>query len=331
LKKAAVVILNYNGRNYLEQFLPKVILYSQEAEIIVIDNASTDDSISFLQNSFPEIRIIILAQNFGFAGGYNEGLKQVTNPILVLLNSDVEVTANWLSPLISRLESNENIAAVQPKLLDFNRKSHFEYAGAAGGFIDYLGFAYCRGRVFDTCEEDTKQYNNASEIFWATGAAFAIKKQVFEAFGGFDARFFAHMEEIDLCWRIKNTGLQIFYEPLSTVYHVGGGTLNKENTFKTFLNYRNNLAMLFKNLPGHLLFPIIFIRVIIDGISSLKFLKEGKFSSIWAIIKAHFAFYAMIPYLWKNRSKTFLAHKSLYSKSVVWQYFAQNRKIYPEL
>jgi GT2 family glycosyltransferase len=331
LKNTAVVILNFNGKKHLEQFLPSVITHSQEADIVIIDNASTDDSVSFLKSVFPEIIIICLDKNHGFAGGYNEGLKQVGNLNLVLLNSDVEVTPNWLPPLISKLESNENIAAAQPKILDFNNKTHFEYAGAAGGFIDFLGFAYCRGRVFDTCEADLGQYDESSEIFWATGAAFAIKKKVFDQSGGFDARFFAHMEEIDLCWRLKNEGLEIYYEPTSLVYHVGGGTLNKENPFKTFLNYRNNLAMLFKNLPGSVLIPILFLRVVIDGISSVKFLKEGKFSSIWAIIRAHFAFYGMIPYLSEKRSKTFLAYKSLHSKSIVWQYFAQNRKTYPEL
>jgi GT2 family glycosyltransferase len=330
LKNTAVVILNFNGKKYLEQFLPSVITNSQEADIVVIDNASTDDSVSFLKSVFPEIKIISLDQNHGFAGGYNEGLKSIENQFLVLLNSDVEVTSGWLKPLISCLSAN-NIAVVQPKILDFNKKTHFEYAGAAGGFIDYLGFAFCRGRVFDTCEVDKNQYDDPSEIFWATGAAFGIRNEVFKRFGGFDDRFFAHMEEIDLCWRLKNEGLEIHYEPTSLVYHVGGGTLNKENPLKTFLNYRNNLAMLFKNLPGSVLFQIIFLRVVIDGISSIKYLIEGKFASIWAIIRAHFAFYGLIPYLWQKRSKTFLAYKTLHRKSVVWQYFVQNRKTFPEL
>ncbi len=331
MRQTAVVILNYNGIDHLRQFLPSVVAYSQDADLIVIDNASTDDSIPFLETTYSSIRIISLKQNYGFAGGYNLGLLEVRNPFLVLLNSDVELTQDWLKPLVARLSSNENIAAVQPKILDYKRKTHFEYAGAAGGFLDNLGFAFCRGRVFDTCEPDNCQYQTASEIFWATGAALAIKKSVFDRFGGFDDRFFAHMEEIDLCWRIKNTGLHIYYEPLSTVYHLGGGTLNKENTFKTFLNYRNNLAMLFKNLPSSQLFQTLFLRMIIDGISSIKFLKEGKFSSIWAIIKAHFAFYGMIPYLLKNRSKSFLAYSQLHRKSVVWQYFVQNKKTFPEV
>ena len=331
MKHAAVVILNFNGKQHLQQFLPSVISHSSEADIIIIDNASTDDSLTFLSQTYPQIRQIKLSQNHGFAGGYNLGLREVHNTCVVLLNSDVEVSPNWLEPLISRLNSDSQIAAVQPKILDYNKKNHFEYAGAAGGFVDYLGFAYCRGRVFDTCEPDTKQYQVASEIFWATGAALAIKKQVFDSFGGFDDRFFAHMEEIDLCWRIKNSGLKIFFEPQSSVFHLGGGTLNKENTFKTYLNYRNNLAMLCKNLPASKVIQTIFIRMIIDGISSVKFIKEGKFSSIWAIIRAHFAFYGMLPYLIKNRSKTFLAYSELHKKSVVWQYFIQGKKTFTEL
>ncbi|MFN8431165.1 MAG: glycosyltransferase family 2 protein [Spirosomataceae bacterium] len=331
MKEVAVVILNYNGEKFLKDFLGNVVQNSQEADIYVIDNASVDGSLAFVSDNFSDVKIIRLKENLGFAGGYNEGLKEIPNPYFLLLNSDVEVTPNWLTPLILRIKSGQNIVAVQPKILDFRQKDRFEYAGAAGGFLDVFGYAFCRGRVFDSLEADHGQYDDARQIFWATGACLLIKSEIFKEFGGFDARFFAHMEEIDLCWRINNAGLQVFYEPKSTVYHVGGGTLHKSNPFKTFLNYRNNLAMMFKNLPGKYLIPIIFIRMILDGISALKFLKEGSFRDIWAIIRAHFAFYSWIPYLLKNRSSTFYAFPFLLKKSVVFEYFAKTRKTYQEI
>jgi len=331
LKEVAVVILNYNGEKFLKDFLGNVVRNSQEADIYVIDNASVDGSLAFVSDNFSDVKIIRLKENLGFAGGYNEGLKEIPNPYFLLLNSDVEVTPNWLTPLISRIKSGQNIVAVQPKILDFRQKDRFEYAGAAGGFLDVFGYAFCRGRVFDSLEADHGQYDDARQIFWATGACFLIKAAVFKDFGGFDARFFAHMEEIDLCWRINNAGLQVYYEPKSTVYHVGGGTLHKSNPFKTFLNYRNNLAMMFKNLPGKYLIPIIFIRMILDGISALKFLKEGSFRDIWAIIRAHFAFYSWIPYLIKNRSSTFYGFPFLLKKSVVFEYFGKSKKNYQEI
>ncbi|MCA0363643.1 MAG: glycosyltransferase family 2 protein [Bacteroidetes bacterium] len=331
MKEVAVVILNYNGEKFLKDFLGNVVRNSQEADIYVIDNASVDGSLAFVSDNFSDVKIIRLKENLGFAGGYNEGLKEIPNPYFLLLNSDVEVTPNWLTPLISRIKSGQNIVAVQPKILDFRQKDRFEYAGAAGGFLDVFGYAFCRGRVFDSLEADHGQYDDARQIFWATGACFLIKAAVFKDFGGFDARFFAHMEEIDLCWRINNAGLQVYYEPKSTVYHVGGGTLHKSNPFKTFLNYRNNLAMMFKNLPGKYLIPIIFIRMILDGISALKFLKEGSFRDIWAIIRAHFAFYSWIPYLIKNRSSTFYGFPFLLKKSVVFEYFGKSKKNYQEI
>ena len=245
----AIAILNWNGKNWLEKFLPSVISHSENTDIYIIDNASTDDSVAFLKLNFPQVKIIQNTENHGFAGGYNEGLKKIKADIYCLLNSDVEVTENWLNPVVDLFQKDLNISAVQPKILDFNRKNFFEFAGAAGGFIDNLGYPYCRGRIFDEIEEDKGQYNDETEIFWASGCCLFIRSKDFWAENGFDERFFAHQEEIDLCWRLKNSGKKIFYTGKSTVYHVGGGTLNKENPQKTYLNIRNNLSMLLKNLP----------------------------------------------------------------------------------
>jgi GT2 family glycosyltransferase len=331
LKDTAVVILNYNGTGFLEQFLPNVIENSPEADVIVIDNASIDNSLSFLSENFPQIQVIFNKENHGFAGGYNHGLAQISYENFVLLNSDVEVTPNWLVPILKRAAENPNLAAIQPKILDFNKRDHFEYAGAAGGFLDKFGYAFCKGRVFDTLEKDLGQYEQSTDIFWATGACFFVKAKVFKDLGGFDERFFAHMEEIDLCWRIHNAGFNIQYEPNSAVYHVGGGTLNKTNPFKTYLNFRNNLAMLYKNLPRHKLFPIIFARLILDGISSLKFLKDGNVKDFIAVAKAHFGFYVMIPYLTKKRKGSYVGYQKLSDFSVVWKYFLKKQKTYTEI
>jgi len=329
--KTAVVILNYNGKAFLEQFLPSVCSNCPSGSVFIIDNHSTDNSINFLECNYPQIEIIRLPANFGFAGGYNQGLAQIEAENFALINSDVELTTNWLSPLEQILDSNPNVAAVQPKILDFNNKSKFEYAGAAGGFLDVLGYPFCRGRIFDEVETDQKQYDQTSPIFWATGACFFVRSKVFNDLRGFDARFFAHMEEIDLCWRIQNKGFEILYTPESTVYHVGGGTLHKSNPFKTYLNFRNNLAMLFKNLPFVWLVPILFARMILDGISSLKFLKAGEYANIWAIIKAHFGFYKMIPYLIQKRNGSFLGFKKLHKMSIVWDYFVKGKKTFNQL
>lgn len=331
MKETAVVILNYNGLEFLKEFLPNVIENSPEADVIVIDNCSSDHSLAFLKVNFPQIQVICNEENFGFAGGYNHGLAHILHENYVLLNSDVEVTPKWLVPILNRAAENPNLAAIQPKILDYTKRDHFEYAGAAGGFLDKYGYAFCKGRVFDTLEKDLGQYQTPTDIFWATGACFFVKSKVFKELGGFDERFFAHMEEIDLCWRIYSAGFTIQYEPDSTVYHVGGGTLNKTNPFKTYLNFRNNLAMLFKNLPSHKLFPIIFVRLILDGISSLKFLKEGNVQDFIAVAKAHFSFYGMIPYLIKKRKGSYGAFKKLSNFSVVWRYFAKKQKTYSEI
>lgn len=321
--KVAVVILNYNGRNFLEKFLPSVVKYADGSEIIVADNASTDDSVRFLKNTYPNIKLIQLPDNEGFAGGYNEALKQISAEYYVLLNSDVEVTSNWLRPIIELMESNKLIAACQPKIRSFHQKTHFEYAGAAGGYIDWLGYPFCRGRVFDSYEEDLGQYNDTKEVFWATGACMFVKADVFHKLGGFDASFFAHMEEIDLCWRMKNAGHQIFYCSNSVVFHVGGGTLHKSNPHKTFLNYRNGLAMLYKNLPAKKMVTTIFLRLVLDGISGVKLLLSGSFADFWAVIKAHFAFYTMIPKLERHSPKEV---SQIYQKSIVWEYFGKGKK-----
>jgi len=293
-KKVAVVILNWNGKAFLEQFLPSVVKYSANAKIIVADNNSSDNSINFLKENYPTVEIIQLDRNYGFAGGYNKALKQINSEYYVLLNSDVEVTENWLVPMLHLLESDSSIVACQPKIKDYNNKSYFEYAGAAGGFIDKYGYPFCRARIFEHLEEDINQYNDNLEIFWASGASLFIRATAYHNIGGLDEFFFAHMEEIDLCWRLKNQGYKIMVCPSSTVFHVGGGTLNKVKPQKTFLNFRNSLLTLHKNLPKKERFNVIFIRLCLDGLAGVKFLISGKPNHTWAILRAHFSFYGAI-------------------------------------
>ena len=299
----AIAILNWNGKNWLEKFLPNVISHSENTDIYIIDNASTDDSVAFLKLNFPQVKIIQNTENQGFAGGYNEGLKKINAEIYCLLNSDVEVTENWLKPVLDLFQKDLKIAAVQPKILDYNRKNFFEFAGAAGGFIDNLGYPYCRGRVFENIEEDKGQFDDETEIFWASGCCLFIRSEDFWKQNGFDARFFAHQEEIDLCWRLKNDGKKIFYTGKSTVYHVGGGTLNKQSAQKTFLNMRNNLSMLVKNLPFSVVFWIILSRLILDGAAALYFAFKNGLPHLWAVLRAHFSFYAQLPETIKLRGK----------------------------
>lgn len=299
----AIVILNWNGKSWLEKFLPNVIQHSAGADLFVIDNNSTDDSVEFLKNEFPQVKIILNTENHGFAGGYNEGLKQIKHEFYCLLNSDVEVTENWLQPVLELFAEDEKIAAIQPKILDFNRREYFEFAGAAGGLIDNLGFPYCRGRIFENIEKDEGQYDDETEIFWASGCCFFIRSADFWAQDGFDERFFAHQEEIDLCWRLKNSGRKIFYTGNSTVYHVGGGTLNKQSAQKTFLNIRNNLSMLLKNLPFPKAFWILLLRFILDGFAGIYFGLKNGFPHFLAVIRAHFSFYAQVPATLKRRQK----------------------------
>lgn len=302
-KKLGVAILNWNGRKWLEQFLPSVIRFSQEADIYVIDNLSTDDSVTFLQTYYPEVKIIRNDKNYGFAGGYNTGLKEIRNEYYCLLNSDVEVTGNWIDPVMKVFEKDASIAAVQPKILSFSNKNLFEFAGAGGGLIDNLGYPYCRGRVFDDLEEDKGQYDDETEIFWASGCCLFIRSEDFWEQNGFDERFFAHQEEIDLCWRLINSGKKIFYTGRSKVYHVGGGTLNKQSAQKTYLNIRNNLSMMLKNLPFPKLIGLVFFRLCLDGIAGIYFgLKQG-FPHLWAVVRAHFGFYGQAAGTWKLRQK----------------------------
>jgi GT2 family glycosyltransferase len=326
-KKIAVVILNWNGAKLLEQFLPSIISFSEEATIYVADNASTDSSIGVVKSKFPSVKIIQNDANYGFANGYNVALKDVEEDYYCLLNSDVEVTANWLTPILSTFENEKEIAIIQPKILDFKNKELFEYAGAAGGFIDKYGYPFCRGRIFDTIEKDLNQYDDEREIFWATGACFFIRKEVYRKLNGFDGDFFAHQEEIDLCWRAFNLGYKAKYTYKSIVYHVGGATLNEGNPRKTFLNFRNSLLMLLKNLPKNQLFFIIFIRLVLDGIAGIQFIVKGKFKHCFAIVKAHYSFFGLIS---RNLKKRNTVHKQNYyhTKSIVYRYFVKNGKVF---
>ena len=300
--KIAVVVLNWNGKSWLEKFLPTLVNHSKEATVFVADNASTDGSVSFVRDNFPTVKVIVNTKNGGYAKGYNDALKQIDAEYFVLINSDIEVTDRWLSPIISLMDSDKQIASCQPKILDYNSKTKFEYAGASGGFIDNLGYPFCRGRIFDDLEQDKGQYNDAVEVFWATGACLFVRSTHFWELGGLDEDFFAHQEEIDLCWRLKNKGYKIMVQPKSVVYHVGGGTLNAGSPFKTHLNFRNNLFMLFKNLPISSLFTTIPMRLVLDGVAALTFLnKEKGLEHVLAIAKAHFSFYFAIPNLIAKR------------------------------
>lgn len=328
MTKVAVVILNFNGQAYLEKFLPSVLQYSKEAEVIVADNASTDNSIQFLKTTFPAVRRIELRSNLGFAGGYNEVLKKLDTQYFILLNSDVEVTPNWIDPVITFLDQNPQYGACQPKILDFNNKSKFEYAGASGGFLDFLGYPFCRGRIFDTAEVDNGQYDNQLDIFWASGACLFVRSSVFIKAGGFDADFFAHMEEIDLCWRIHSLGLNIKSIPSSVVYHVGGGTLAKSSPFKTYLNFRNGLFLLLKNLSiGKLLlkFPV---RVFLDWVAAIKFLIEGNGNHSLAIFRAHLA---VLQNLKKTLAKRDLVSAAPKSKLLIYEYYLKNNRTFSSI
>lgn len=300
----AIAILNWNGKHWLEKFLPTVLLHSSAATVYVIDNASTDDSVSYLTQNFPTVRIIQNKENFGFAKGYNEGLKTLNHEVFCLLNSDVEVTPNWLIAVAEIFVKMPEVAAVQPKILDYNRRNYFEFAGAAGGLIDNLGFPYCRGRIFGNIEEDLGQYDDEGEIFWASGCSLFIRSKDFWDLGGFDERFFAHQEEIDLCWRLKNQGRVIYYTSKSTVYHVGGGTLGVENPRKTYFNFRNNLTMLLKNLPASKVFWVLFLRLSLDGFAAFHLGFKNGYRHFWAILHAHYSFYMMLPGTLRRRPKS---------------------------
>ena len=303
MNKIAVVILNYNGKSFLEKFLPSVIQNSDNHTIVVADNASTDDSIGFMKTTYPEVRLIEMEKNTGFSQGYNLALKEIEAEYYVLLNSDVEVTPQWLQPLAEFMDTHPQVAACQPKIKAYHNKTHFEYAGAAGGFIDKLGYPFCRGRVFDDVEADEGQYNDNKEVFWATGACMFVRSSLYWQLEGLDNDFFAHMEEIDLCWRFKNAGYQIYYVGASEVYHVGGGTLHKSNPRKTFLNFRNNLILLYKNLPARKLWFILWLRFWLDGIALLRFLLKKQWGDAGAVSKAYWQFYTSVRFWKKNVKK----------------------------
>lgn len=326
--KLAIVILNWNGQKLLEQFLPSVVSFSKEAEIYIADNASTDNSIEFLTSHYPEITVIRNNVNGGYAKGYNDALQHIEADIYCLLNSDIEVTENWLTPIISEFQKDGDIAAIQPKILDYKDKTKFEYAGAGGGFIDKYGYPYCRGRLFDTIEDDLKQYNDTLNIFWASGACLFIKSDVYHQLNGFDEDYFAHQEEIDLCWRIQNLNKQIKYVGSSTVYHVGGATLTAQSPKKTFLNFRNSLFNLVKNTPKNKGFGLVFIRLCLDGLAGVKYLFDLKPQHTLAIIKAHFSFYVNLPKMLQKRGKSLKKTNYFYKKSIVWDYFVKNKKTY---
>lgn len=334
MTEIAIVILNWNTRDLLDRYLPVMIENSQKSstEIWVADNASSDGSIALVEEKYPSVKTFTLDKNYGFAGGYNRALAQITAKYYLLVNTDVEVTPEWLSPLHSLMESQPGVAACMPKMRSLHERNRFEYAGAAGGFIDHLGYPFCRGRIFDVTEEDAGQYNDEINIFWATGACMLVRAEVFRDLQGFDELLFAHMEEIDLCWRMQRQGYSLKYCPGSVVYHIGGGTLPKQNPWKTFLNFRNNLILLYKNLPPQRLWTVLLVRLVLDGISGIRFLAKGDFGDLWAIVRAHFAFYRLIPHYsryrkqqnWKNQPEL----QGIYRKSIVWQFFVLKKRTF---
>jgi GT2 family glycosyltransferase len=336
VKQVAVVILNWNGENHLRNFLPEVIQHSApHADVWVIDNASTDDSVALLKKEFPEVHLVQLKENFGFAGGYNKGLAQIKSDLFVLLNTDVQVTPNWIPPVLEFMEL-QDLAACQPKILNYNNKEWFEYAGASGGFIDRDGFIFCAGRIFDSFEQDHGQYNKDKEVFWASGACLFIRSELYFKVGGFDQDFFAHMEEIDLCWRLKNRGYRIGASGKSHVYHVGGGTLHKYNPFKTYLNFRNNLFLLTKNYHHRPFVPLLFRRLFLDGLAAFRFIIEGNWNYFKAVLKAHVSFYFSFRKTLKKRK---IEHRALqspnltgwYTKSVIFDYYLNKKHSFQEL
>ncbi len=324
--RLAIVILNWNGAQLLKDYVPLVLKNSNDAKVYVIDNASTDDSVQILQDRFPEVVIVQNKQNLGFAGGYNEGLKTVDADIFCLLNSDVEVTPDWTKPILRVFKDNADVAIAQPKILDLKKRDHFEYAGAGGGFIDKFGYPFCRGRIFQAIEKDKGQYDDITEVFWATGACMFVRKSVFSKLNGFDADYFAHQEEIDLCWRAQNKGLKVFYIGHSKVYHLGGFTLKNSNPNKTFLNFRNSLYSITKNLPLHRSLPLVFIRLLLDGVAAVRFVTQLRVKHSFAILRAHLSFYAHFFELLEKREKNKFMPKYYITKSIVWSHFVNEVK-----
>jgi GT2 family glycosyltransferase len=330
--KIAIVILNWNGQKLLEQFLPNIVRYSnpEYCDIYVADNASTDTSIELVKSNFKSVNIKQKTEHGGYAKGYNNALNRINADVFALVNSDVEVTKDWLKPIIRAFEDSEQTAIIQPKILDYKNKEFFEYAGAGGGYIDKYGFPFCRGRIFNSLEKDTKQYNDTKDIFWASGACLFIRKEVFNSIGGFDESYFAHQEEIDLCWRAQNMGYKVKYVGTSNVYHVGGATLQETNPKKTYLNFRNSLYTLTKNLPSNTLFQVLFVRLILDVIAAIRFLFQLKPLFTYMVLKAHLSFYINLPRNLKKRTKN-NTKNYYYTKSIVWQHFVKGKKSFKEL
>ena len=326
----AIVILNYNGEKFLQKFLPSVIRYSEGHRIVVADNASSDNSVPMLGEFFPEVEILLLKENYGFAGGYNEALKGIESDYFLLLNSDVEVTAGWLNPMLQLLENFPDVAACQPKIMSYHRPEYFEYAGAAGGYLDLLGYPFCRGRIFNTLEKDRGQYNKEVPIFWASGACMLIRADLFREAGAFDANFFAHMEEIDLCWRIHRLGYKIYVCPDSKVFHVGGGTLATNSPRKIYLNFRNSLWMLYKNSSLKEIIWKIPTRFVLDMVAIVKFLFEGEPLYAKAVLKSQIDFLKFRPKR-VGKSMDKIAKAPVYNRFILWEYYGRGKRNFSQL
>lgn len=338
MTRIAIVILNWNGRHYLDTFLPSVCRHSAGPgnRVFVVDNGSTDDSVSLVKTAFPEVSLIVFPENYGFAPGYRKALEQIEAEYFVLLNSDVEVTPGWLEPLVAAMDANPGLGACMPRMRSYHNPIEFEYAGAAGGFIDVLGYPFCRGRLLDKVETDTGQYEDRRRIFWATGACMFVRSSAYFRAGGLDDDFFAHMEEIDLCWRMHRVGFTLEVIPAAIVYHVGGGTLPNNNPHKLFLNYRNNLYLLFKNLPAGHLFPVMFLRMTLDGLSALVYLVSGSWGFFRAVPLAHIAFYRHLPALIRKRLQLksvigAASRQEIYPGSILWDFFIRKKKSFDQL
>lgn len=342
MMKVAVVILNWNGEQMLRDFLPSVVEHSVlpeamgEAVVYVADNGSTDGSLALIAEKFPMVKTIVFEENYGFADGYNKAFEQIDTEYAVLLNSDVEVTPGWLLPLVEYMNTHQQVAACQPKLMAYHHKEEFEYAGAMGGFLDRYGYPYCRGRIFDTVEKDHHQYDTDVPLLWATGACLMVRLPIYKKVGGLDGRFFAHMEEIDLCWRLRCRGYEVRSVASSVVYHVGGATLNAGNPRKTFLNFRNNLLMLYKNLPEHDLSRVLFVRGLLDYVAAAMFVVKGEWGSAKAVVRARREFRKLKSDYKASREENLLkavamevAERSRFS--ILWQYHVRGKKRYAEL
>jgi GT2 family glycosyltransferase len=337
--EVTIVILNWNGKHFLEQFMPSLMATTYpHFKVLVVDNGSADDSLAFLAAHYPTVLTLPLDKNYGFTTGNNKALPHITSPYYVLLNNDVEVSPGWLQPMVEMMEADPQVAAVQPKLLSWQQRDHFEYAGAAGGYVDVLGYPFTRGRMFDTNEKDEGQYERPHALLWTTGACMLVRKAVTDRIGLFEDRFFAHMEEIDFCWRAANFGYKVMYQPQSVAWHLGGGTLPKTNPRKTFLNARNSLATLLKNFPAGQVWYKFYFRLCLDGVWGARAFLQRDFKTVWAIIRAHYAIYFSIGYWIKARRKTYRELKQVpkpgagyYPKSIVWQYFIKGVRKFTDL